>query len=226
MKLEFPGSERRPIVAMEYLRKKSASRRGSDSSTSNASDELSGLVVLTLGSAWFFQRINSTPEFKAHDLGLRGVFWSVRIHKETRTVMISTKPAPLCRHIAGDLQRVAISEDDWTVRLNVIAETAGGSFQQRSFLRSALSTHPCNDDRILAIIGKGSTNSDHRLAVHEIGASKKVLQEVLIGKAVLDVLPFRFNGQNFVAVLTESDVILYKWRMWAESHLNQWKDQH
>ena len=44
----------------------------------------------------------------------------------------------------------------------------------------------------------------------EVG-SERVLQEVAVGRPVLDVRPIRINGQNFVAVLTGADVVIYKW---------------
>ena len=51
---------------------------------------------------------------------------------------------------------------------------------------------------------------DHKLVVQEVG-SDRVVQEVAVGRPVLDVCPIRINGQNFVAVLTGADVVIYKW---------------
>ena len=38
-----------------------------------------------------------------------------------------------------------------------------------------------------------------------------MVQEVAVGRPVLDVCPIRINAQNFVAVLTGADVVIYKW---------------
>ena len=51
---------------------------------------------------------------------------------------------------------------------------------------------------------------DHKLVVQEVG-SDRVVQEVAVGRPVLDVCPIRINGQNFVAVLAGADVVIYKW---------------
>ena len=55
-----------------------------------------------------------------------------------------------------------------------------------------------------------SLPSDHKLVVQEVG-SDRVVQEVAVGRPVLDVCPVRINGQNFLAVLTGADVVIYKW---------------
>ncbi len=52
--------------------------------------------------------------------------------------------------------------------------------------------------------------TDHKVILQEVG-SDAVVQEVSTGKPVLDICPVGVNGQQYLAVLNGSDLVLYKW---------------
>lgn len=201
--LEFPVVERRPVIGLAYVKRDHRS-----------AFPVGGLLVLTLGSLWFFENVGeSAGGYKASKLPLDGAFWSMRFDANTRLVLVTTRPAPHSRQVALELSRVSVSDNgsDFVVTANPVLDCRrGGSYSERSFLRAAVVSNPERADRVLVCFGRGSTAQDHKLVVQEVG-SDRVVQEVAVGRPVLDVCPIRINAQNFVAVLTGADVVIYKW---------------
>ena len=67
-----------------------------------------GLLVLTLGSLWFFENVGGDVDgsggYKASKLPLDGAFWSMRFDANTRLVLVTTRPAPHSRQVALELR--------------------------------------------------------------------------------------------------------------------------
>ena len=205
--LEFPVVERRPVIGLGYL----------SSSPHHKSFPSGGLVVQTLGSLWFFE---SVPEsvlesgYRAHKLGVNGLFWSLKLDPSARLVMASTKPAPHARHVVVEPVRVNFSEDptkpDFQISSNVILDNPrGGTYTDRSFLRPAIFPKP-GSDKMLIAYGRGSATYDHKLVLQEVGTDR-VLQEIPVPKPILDVCTVALNGSHYVTMLSETEVFVYKW---------------
>ena len=97
--LSFPVTERRPIIAMAYV-----SRNGS-----GGANDFGGLLVLTLGSLWFFECVDAAEEaYEATKLPLEGVFWAMRLEQRTRAVIVTAKPSPHARHVVCQLAKVIV----------------------------------------------------------------------------------------------------------------------
>merc|ERR1712020_186149 len=126
------------------------------------------------------------------------LFWSMYFHVPTRLLLISTRPQPHARHIVIEFNRVNISEDvtrgpDFQVSTNIIFDNKrGGSYKERSFLRTTLCQSPAQEGQVLVLFGRGSAQSDHKLIVQELG-SEKVLQEIDIKKPILDICSLTLN---------------------------------
>jgi E3 ubiquitin-protein ligase RFWD3 len=208
--IEFPIQERRPIIGLAHVPK----------CDSHRAFPCSGLLVMTLGSLWFFEeRLNSDGEmqYNAHKLSVDGLFWSMYFHEATRLLMVSTRPTPHARHMVVELSRLNVSEDatlgpDYHIVTSMVFDhRRGGSFKERAFLRSALCQKPGGDEgQIVALYGRGSAQTDHRLIVQEVG-SDKVLQEIPIERPILDICPLTLNSDHVVTILTETELHIYKW---------------
>ena len=193
--LPFPVVERRPIIAL--------------CSVPKTQECAGGVLVQTLGSLWFFEDCQSA--FQAHKLPLEGPFWSMRYDPSARLCLITTKPTPHSRHVVCELVRVDVQEANNSYTLNIVLDQRrGGSYSDRSFLRSALEGHPGGEGRVLAMFSRGSGLSDQKVVVQEIGA-EKVLQEFVVPRPILDMVPIRFNDKRIMAFLSETDVLLYQW---------------
>ena len=107
-----------------------------------------GLLVMTLGSLWFFEEIVTNDgglQHKPHKINIEGaLFWSMYFHKPSRLLLVSTRPQPHARHIVFEFNRVNISTDvtqgpNYQVSSNPIFDNKrGGSYKERSFLRSTI----------------------------------------------------------------------------------------
>ena len=88
--------------------------------------------------------------------------------------------------------RVNVSQDvtrgpDYNIATNVIFDNKrGGTYKEKSFLRSALCQRPTISEeedaavgQIAVLYGRGSASSDHKLIVQDVG-NDKVVQEILI----------------------------------------------
>ena len=102
----------------------------------------------------------------------------------------------------------------------ILDQRNGGTYSERSFLRPALFPHPFDDDeghdangRLLAAYGRGSGLSDQRVSVLEVGSDRTVA-DVAVARPVVDMWQCRgaaADGASLVAMLCESEVLLYKW---------------
>ena len=213
--LEFPVNERRPIIALSYVPKNGTYR----------AFPCGGLLVLTLGSLWFFEdEDNEENTFKAHKLPVDGVFWSMRFEAETRLVFVSTKPTPHSKHLVCELSRVNVQTEassappEFRVTCNVLfTHHRGGSYAERSFLRGGIFTNPVESDdedggqKVLLCYDRGSGPNDHKTVIAAIDGVDKPVQEITTGKAVLDMTPYSVNGLHFLALLCEYELLIYKW---------------
>ncbi len=131
-------------------------------------------------------------------------------------LMVSTRPSPHAHHIVCELSRINVTENpaqgvDFQVVTNIVLEDKrGGSYKTRSFLRSTLYPKPSGDGQLLAMYGRGSAQSDHKLVIKEVGTDK-VVQEVSTGKPVLDICPLTLNSEHLICVLLETELLIYKW---------------
>ena len=105
--LSFPVTERRPIIAMAYLPRPPALSGGG-----NSAFDFGGLLVLTLGSMWFFECVNAEEdEYEATRLPLEGRFWAMRVEARTRAVIVTVAPNPHARHVVCQLSKVGSVND-------------------------------------------------------------------------------------------------------------------
>lgn len=141
--MEFPVTERRPIISLSYVPR-----------CSQSEFPCGGLLVLTLGSLWFFEN-EQHSSYRAHRLPLEGAFWSLRFDRNTRLVLVTTRPNPHSRHVALELTRVNVGGADsdppeFVISANPILDCRrGGSYSVRSFLRAAVISNPDRADRVL-----------------------------------------------------------------------------
>ena len=173
--------------------------------------------ILSTFFRFFEERINSDGDFlyKPHPININNaLFWSMHFHKSTRMLLVSTRPQPHQRHIVIEFNRVNISNDavqgpDFQISTNFVFDNKrGGSYKERSFLRSQLFEK--QDGQVLVLFGRGSATSDHKLIVQEVG-SDKMIQEIHVGKPILDICTFKLNSTNMVCLLTENELHVYKW---------------
>ena len=100
---------------------------------------------MTLGSLWFFQEeVAGQGQHTAHKLSLEGLFWSLHFDQATRLLLVNMRPNPHARHVVLEMSLVNVSQDvtrgpDYNIATNVIFDNKrGGTYKDRSFLRSAL----------------------------------------------------------------------------------------
>jgi len=204
--LDFPVQERRPIIGLIHVPKSEA----------HPTFPCSGLLVMTLGSLWFFEETfaNGQLQHVAHKLAFEGLFWSFHFNNETRQLLVSTRPNPHARHVVLEMARVNLSEDvtrgpDFHIRTNIIFDNKhGGSYKERSFLRSTMCQR--EEGQLRVLFGRGSAQHDHRLVVQEVG-NEKILQEIPIEKPILDICSLTLNSDQIVCILTENELHIYKW---------------
>ena len=121
------------------------------------------------------------------------------------------------RHIVLELNKVNVSQDvtqpQYSIRTNIIFDQKkGGSYKDRSFLRSILCSKPRVEDQLLVIFGRGSSSRDHKLVVQELG-SERVVQEISIEKPILNLESVRLNDEHYLCILSENEVHIYKWQL-------------
>ena len=87
----------------------------------------------------------------------------------------------------------------------------GGSYTDRSFLRSAIFSKPGTDNKTMVIAyGRGSGRSDHKVIVQE-GGTDKYLQEIPVAKPILDICYSILNQNHYVVILCDTELAVYKW---------------
>lgn len=198
MKLEFPAVERRPIIALAYVQKDASSQL-----------KMGGLLVMTLGSLWFFAQDPACANtYTPHRLKPSEPFWSMRFDNDLRLLLISTRPNPHSRHIVGSLTQLEVPDSEVQCSLiEMYNQKRGGSYTERSFLKACIFR---DDQRAILAYGRGSSGSDHKMILEELG-TEKILQEVRVPRPILDITKFSVNGEHFVAALCECQVFIYQW---------------
>jgi len=197
--LTFPGTERRPIISLKFV--PACPARGFP---------FPGLLAMTLGSLWFWAHHQGT-DWVAHRLPLDAkLLWAMEFEPESRLVLVSCRPAPQAVHLILELGCTRVESGDNVVTCRtVLKQTSGGSYSTRSFLRSTLISAP--NGQALLVFGRGTGQTDHRVIVQEVG-SERVVQELNIGRPVLDLCQATINGDRHLAVLGETELTMYKWQ--------------
>ena len=63
----------------------------------------------------------------------------------------------------------------------------------------------------MLVFSRGSGQTDQRVVVQEVG-SERVVQELPVGRPVVDICQAVINRERFLAVLGETDLTMYKWQ--------------
>ena len=208
--LEFPITERRPIIGLCHI----------PNTNDNRSFSCSGLFVMTLGSLWFFEEVPSRDgqiQHKPHKISLDGLFWSFHFNQESRLLLVNFRPHPHARHVVLQVDRINVSTDvtqgpEYQLSTRIIFDNKkGGTYKDKSFLKSILSSKPGGEQgQMMVLFGRGSAQKDHKLIVQEVG-SDRVIQEINIAKPLLDINILKLNSDYIVCVLTENELHIYKW---------------
>jgi len=199
--LTFPGTERRPIISLKFVPAAPA-----------LGFSFPGLLAMTLGSLWFWAHHvhNQGVEWVAHRLPLDAkLLWAMQFEPESRLLLVSCRPAPQAVHLILELACTRVESGPVVTSRTVLKQTSGGSYSARSFLRSTLVSAP--NGQVFLVFGRGSGQTDHRVVVQEVG-SERVVQELNIGRPVLDVCQATINGDRHLAVLGETELTMYKWQ--------------
>ena len=87
----------------------------------------------------------------------------------------------------------------------------GGSYTDRSFLRSAIFSKPGTACKTVVVAyGRGSGQCDQKIIIQEVGTEKYV-QEIPVAKPVLDICSALLNDNHYVIALSETEIAVYKW---------------
>jgi len=170
--------------------------------------------------------------FKAHKLPVEGLFWSLRFDLKTRLILVSTKPTPHARHVVCEPHRIRLdvnhanapsdnaivpntesaSNHNFAVSANILLDhRRGGSYTDRSFLRSFIFSKPGTEGKTMVIAyGRGSGQTDHKVIIQEVGTDK-YLQEIPVAKPILDICYAVLNQNHYVVVLCDTEIATYKW---------------
>jgi len=198
--LTFPGTERRPIISLVSVPPCPA-----------AGLHHSGFLVLTLGSLWYWEHNMGDNTFIPHKLPTPqgALFWSLEYEPSSRLVLVVCRPAPLSKHLVMELTTTALPTGR-VVTTNTIMESQGGSYSARSFLRSSLMVAGGQEGTVMLVYSRGTGMGDQKIIVQEVGTGR-IQQEVSVGKPVLDIKQATINQQNYLAILGETELMMYKW---------------
>ena len=87
----------------------------------------------------------------------------------------------------------------------------GGSYTDRSFLRSFIFSKPGTEGKTMVIAyGRGSGQTDHKVIIQEVGTDK-YLQEIPVAKPILDICYAVLNQNHYVVVLCDTEIATYRW---------------
>ena len=196
--LNFPVVERRPIISLVSVPACPA-----------AGLNMPGLLVLTLGSLWFWEH-NTDNTFTPHRLTTPPdkTFWSLQYQPDTRLILLVCRPAPLAAHIVMELSSTNLPTGK-AVTANKIMTVQGGSYNARSFLRSCLFLANKEEGRVVIAYTRGTGAGDIKVVMQEVPTGR-IVQEVGIGKPVLDIKLTSVNSEKYLAILGETDLNMYK----------------
>ena len=96
--LSFPVVERRPIISLVSVPACPA-----------AGLNMPGLLVLTLGSLWFWEH-KTDNTFTPHRLNTPAdkTFWSLEYQPDTRLILLVCRPSPLAAHVVMELSSTTL----------------------------------------------------------------------------------------------------------------------
>lgn len=197
--LTFPGTERRPIIGLLAV-------------AANVSAGLHhpGLLVLTLGSLWYWEHNIAQGTFTPHKLATPPdkTFWSLEYDADTRLMLLVCRPGPLCTHVVMELVTTRLDSGQRVVSTNSIMSVEGGSYKARSFLRSCLLVTSAKEGRVMLAYTRGTGAGDIKVVVQEVPTAR-IVQEIGVGKPVLDIKTASINNQQYLAVLGETELSMY-----------------
>jgi len=198
--LTFPGTERRPIISLVSVPPCPA-----------AGLHHSGFLVLTLGSLWYWEHNMGDNTFIPHKLQTPkgAIFWSLEYEPNSRLVLVVCRPSPLSKHLVMELSSTTLPTGR-VVTTNIIMESQGGSYSVRSFLRSSLMVVGDQAETVMLVFSRGTGMGDQKVIVQEVGTGR-IQQELSVGKPVLDIKQATINQQNYLAILGETELMMYKW---------------
>lgn len=198
--LQFPDSERRPIIGLRSV-----------SASPEAGLPFPGVLVLTLGSLWYWELQEGGALHVQHRLVTPPgrLFSSLDYHPASRLLLVTCRPQPQALHIVMQLASVRTDTGVRVVTGQTVLSCPGGSYRERSFLRAALVTGT-RDGQVLLVYGRGTGVTDTKIVVKEVG-SERTLQELVVGKPVLDIQAAHINGERYLAAVGETELIMYKW---------------
>jgi len=198
--LTFPGTERRPIISLVSVPPCPA-----------AGLHHSGFLVLTLGSLWYWEHNMGDNTFIPHKLPTPqgALFWSLEYEPSSRLVLLVCRPSPLSKHLVMELTTTTLPTGR-VVTTNTLMTSQGGSYSARSFLRSSLVVTGGQEGTVMLVYSRGTGMGDQKVIVQEVG-SGRIQQELSVGKPVLDIKQATINQQNYLAILGETELMMYKW---------------
>ena len=79
----------------------------------------------------------------------------------------------------------------------------------RSFLRSCLILTSPEEGRVVMAYPRGTGAGDIKVVIQEVPTGR-ILQEVGIGKPVLDIMLTSINTDKYLAILGENDLHMYR----------------
>ncbi|XP_038053459.1 E3 ubiquitin-protein ligase RFWD3-like isoform X2 [Patiria miniata] len=192
-------NSRCPIVSLNYV------PRAADQSLG-----CGGLLMASLGGMSFWEQTSDT-EFKPHLLQLDGKCTSLSFHNKSRHCLASFRPNQnhnSTRHVMCELKN---EKNAATMTNEVVCyplQTFYGGPTMKVLTRSTLYQSPERPDQLYACSGDEATSS----ALIWDTTNGNQIQKLTVNATILDVCPFQFNRQSFLAALTEKQVKLYTWQ--------------
>ena len=135
-------------------------------------------------------------------------FWSLQYQPDTRLILLVCRPSPLSTHLVMELTTTPIPTGR-AVTTNTIMTVQGGSYNARSFLRSCLILLSQEEGRVVMAFPRGTGAGDIKVVLQEVPTAK-IIQEIGIGKPVLDIKMTTINSVQYLAILGETDLNMYK----------------
>ena len=92
---------------------------------------------------------------------------------------------------------------------NTIMTVEGASYKERSFLRSCLLVLNKEEGRVMLAYTRGTGVGDIKIVIQEVPTAR-IVQEIGVGKPVLDIKTANINDQLYLALLCETELIMHK----------------
>jgi len=196
--LPFPDGDKKPIIGLRSVPAKPA-----------AGFPTPGFLVMNLTSLWYWtQEVDNTWSYYKLNLEQK-MLWSLDFDASSFLLLVGCKPCPLAMHLVLELNSTQV-DNGRVFTASQLMSGRGGSFNQRSFLRSSLLPSPTGQGQVYLAFSKGSGQTDHKVIIQEVG-SERILQELRVDKPIIDIKPITINDDKYLALLGETDLIMYKW---------------